>query len=135
MPTPSVVQCQAGAIPLRAGQVCLVSSRSGKRWVVPKGCLEPGKSAGQIALQESWEEAGLAGILRPDPIGTFLYEKAGLICHVVVFQLDVTQAADDWPERAIRERCWLPLLQAAGRVEDVGLREILRGLAAAREAS
>ena len=46
---------QAAAIPVKDGQVCLVTSRSGKRWVIPKGCLEPGKTAGEIieaALQD-----------------------------------------------------------------------------------
>ena len=52
---------QAAAVPVEAGRICMVTSRSGKRWVVPKGRLEPGKSAGEIALQEAWEEAGLAG--------------------------------------------------------------------------
>jgi len=48
---------QAAAIPILCGQVCLVSSRSGKRWVIPKGCLEPGKTAAEIALLEAWEAA------------------------------------------------------------------------------
>src|SRR5262249_39090975 len=105
MPTPSVpgTQRQAGAVPLRNGQVCLVSSRSGRRWVVPKGNLELGKSAAEIALQEAWEEAGLVGVLQPDPVGSYFYEKAGLVCHVTVFVLHVTGDADDWPERSQRE--------------------------------
>ena len=62
---------------MRAGQVCLVTSSSGKRWVVPKGCMEPGKTAGELALQEAWEEAGLVGVLQPEPVGSYLYEKFG----------------------------------------------------------
>ena len=54
---------QAAAVPISGRRICLVTSRRGKHWVVPKGCLEPGKTAGEIALQESWEEAGLVGIL------------------------------------------------------------------------
>src|SRR6516164_11812778 len=103
---------QAGAVPLKSGQVCLVTSRSGKRWVVPKGCLEPGKTAAEIALQEAWEEAGLVGILQPDPIGTYLYEKAGFTCHVTIFLMNVTDMADRWPEYDFRERCWLNIHQA-----------------------
>jgi len=117
---------QAAAVPIRNGQVCVITSRSGRRWVVPKGNLEPGKSCGEIALQEAWEEAGVAGILQSDPIGSYLYEKAGLTCHVVVFVMQVTDVADDWPERGIRERLWLNQSQALLRVEDLGLREILR---------
>src|ERR1700678_2229145 len=117
MPTPPSLLRQAAAIPIRAGQVCLVSSRSGKRWVVPKGCLEPGKTAGEIALQESWEEAGLTGVLSTEPVGSYIYEKAGLTCHVVVFLLQVTQVVDDFPEREVRERVWVNFNQVLQRVE------------------
>src|SRR5437868_10201092 len=109
---------QAAVIPLREGQVCLVSSRSGKRWVVPKGNLEPGKTAGEIALQEAWEEAGLAGVLHHDPVGSYLYDKAGLTCYVVVYLLHVTQFVDEYPEREMRERCWVSFAQSLLRVEE-----------------
>jgi len=66
--TPDYIR-QAAAIPIRSGQICLVTSSSGKRWVIPKGMIEPGTTAGQIALQEAWEEAGLVGVLRPEPVG------------------------------------------------------------------
>src|SRR5262245_41164227 len=75
MPTYPPLLRQAAVIPVRDGQVCLVSSRSGKRWVVPKGCMEPGKTAGEVALLEAWEEAGLLGRLAPEPVGSYVYEK------------------------------------------------------------
>src|SRR5271166_7165657 len=102
MPMPSGLIRQSAAIPLRDGQICLVTSRSGKRWVIPKGCLEPGMTAGEIALQEAWEEAGLSGVLQNEPVGSYIYEKAGATYHVTVFLMHVTDAADDWPERGIR---------------------------------
>ena len=121
---------QAAAIPLRNGQVCLVSSRGGKRWVVPKGCMEPGKTAAEIALQEAWEEAGLVGLLQHEPIGSYVYEKDGLTCHVIVFLLMVTDAVDVYPEVAVRQRVWLSLAQALTRaVDDNGLRELIRNAA------
>src|SRR2546423_4348484 len=104
--TPGTLQ-QAAAIPVRLGQVCLITSRNGKRWVVPKGCLEPGKTAAEIALQEAWEEAGLVGVLQPDPVGTYLYQKAGFTCHVTIFVMIVTDTAERWPEDDFRQRCWL----------------------------
>jgi 8-oxo-dGTP pyrophosphatase MutT (NUDIX family) len=97
---------QAAAIPVRAGRVCLVSSRSGKRWVIPKGCLEPGKTAGQIALQEAWEEAGLVGVLKPEPVGSYVYEKAGTRYHVTAFLLHVEAVVRDYPEGGWRTRRW-----------------------------
>jgi len=117
---------QAAAIPVRKGRICLVSSRSGKRWVIPKGCLEPGKTTGEIALQEAWEEAGLTGVLDNQPVGSYVYEKFGSQHHVTVFLMQVTEEAEEFPERSFRERCWHTPAQALERVEDQGLREVLR---------
>lgn len=129
MPIDPVLVRQAGAVPVRGGQVCLVTSRSGKRWVVPKGHMEPGKSASEIALQEAWEEAGLVGLVRHDPLGSYFYEKDGLLCHVIVFLLNVTAEAKSYPEVGQRERIWVPLAQAASYIEEPGLRDILRATA------
>ncbi len=126
MPTSSSIIRQAGVLALNGEFLCVVSSRGGKRWVVPKGCLEPGKTAAEIALQEAWEEAGLVGLLQPEPIGTYLYEKAGFTCHVTVFLMNVTEAADHWPEHDFRQRCWLDIGQALSRIDDPGLRELIR---------
>jgi 8-oxo-dGTP pyrophosphatase MutT (NUDIX family) len=119
---------QAAAIPVKDGLVCLVTSRSGKRWVIPKGCLEPGKTAGEIALQEAWEEAGLLGLLHPEPVGTYLYEKFGNNHFVTVFHMQVTEATEEWPEHNLRERAWLTPAQAVNRIEDKGLKEIIRAV-------
>lgn len=123
--SPSVIH-QAGVIALSGDRICVVSSRGGKRWVVPKGCLEPGKTAAEIALQEAWEEAGLAGVLQADPLGTYLYEKSGFLCHVTVFLMNVSDVAERWPERNQRERHWLDRTQALQRIDDAGLRELIR---------
>jgi 8-oxo-dGTP pyrophosphatase MutT (NUDIX family) len=117
---------QAAAIAVRCGRVCLVTSSSGGRWVIPKGHIEPDKTAGQIALQEAWEEAGLVGVLRPEPVGSYLYTKFNNLYHVTVFVLDVTEAADDWPEAASRRRVWLEPADAASRIQEHGLRELIR---------
>jgi 8-oxo-dGTP pyrophosphatase MutT (NUDIX family) len=107
MPTPSGLIRQAAAIPLKNGQVCLVTSRSGKRWVIPKGRLENGKTMQEIAIQEAWEEGGLSGPVQQEPVGSYVYKKAGDTYHVTVFVMQVSDAADDWPERGVRDRCWL----------------------------
>jgi 8-oxo-dGTP pyrophosphatase MutT (NUDIX family) len=117
---------QAAAIPIRRGRVCLVTSSSGGRWVVPKGHIEPGTTAGEIALQEAWEEAGVTGVLRPEPVGSYLYTKYGNTYHVIVFGMDVTEAADDWPERSLRQRAWLDPAAALERVQEKGLRQLIR---------
>lgn len=103
-----------------------MTSSSGKRWVVPKGLIDPGKSAGEIALQEAWEEAGVVGLLQPEPVGSYLYQKYGGTCYVSVFLLQVTEASDDWPERTLRQRTWMSPAQALRQIDDPGLRELIR---------
>ena len=44
---------QVASIPVRDGKVCLVLSRSGRRWVLPKGKIDAGHTAGQAALLEA----------------------------------------------------------------------------------
>jgi 8-oxo-dGTP pyrophosphatase MutT (NUDIX family) len=119
---------QAAVIAVRDGRVCLVLSNNRKRWVVPKGCIETGQSAGETALQEAWEEAGLVGLLTPDPLGTYLYEKAGKSHHVTVFLMKVTGVADDWPESEKRIRRWFIPHRATERIEEAGLQELIRGI-------
>ena len=117
---------QAAAIPVRDGRVCLVTSSSGRRWVVPKGQIEPGHTAGEAALVEAWEEAGLVGALDPEPLGTYAYEKLDRELLVCVFKMTVTEVRDEWPERNLRSRAWVTLEDALDRIEEPGLRELLR---------
>lgn len=116
---------QAAAIPFKDGQICLVRSSSGKRWIVPKGCVEAGHTLAETALQEAWEEAGVVGTLEPEPVGTYCYEKYGGICHVTVFVMNVHQVAEEWPEMLMRPRQWMTPRIALRCLREPGLREIM----------
>jgi 8-oxo-dGTP pyrophosphatase MutT (NUDIX family) len=126
MPTTSEWLRQAAAIPVRGKKICLVTSSNGKRWVVPKGLIETSNSAAETALVEAWEEAGLVGILQPDPIGSYLYTKLGRTYHVTVYLMRVTEAADEWPEKNSRQRAWVPVDRALEQLDDAGLRELVK---------
>lgn len=126
MPTFGESIRQAAALPLRRGRVCLITSRNGKRWVIPKGWIEPGQTAGETALQEAWEEAGLVGALEREPIGSYLYEKEGHRYHVTVFVMKVTAVAQEWPERSFRERSWVGTSSFFDRIDDAGFADIVR---------
>jgi 8-oxo-dGTP pyrophosphatase MutT (NUDIX family) len=117
---------QAAAIPVHKGRVCMVTSRSGRRWVFPKGQIDPGHTPSEAALLEAWEEAGVVGTLDPDPIGNYVYEKYDSPHHVLVFRMRVVEVHDAWPERDIRERDWFTAVEALERIDEPGLREILR---------
>jgi 8-oxo-dGTP pyrophosphatase MutT (NUDIX family) len=120
-----VYRRQAAAIAVHQGRVCLITSRSSRRWVIPKGNLEPGKTAGEVALQEAWEEAGLTGVIQREPVGTYLYEKAGNRFRVTVFVMQVTSVSNHWPERTERTRRWLEPERALAQIDDAGLRRVL----------
>lgn len=117
---------QSAAIPIQDGKLCMVTSSSGRRWVFPKGLIDPGHTTGEAALVEAWEEAGLVGLLNAEPAGSYVYEKLGREHLVLAYRMHVTSARDDWPERAIRQRAWFTVAEALERVEEPGLRDILR---------
>ena len=91
-------------------------------------------NAGHMSVRSAWSGgdvwAGLTGVLRPDPIGTYLYEKLGRTHYVTVYILQVTGVADEWPEKGIRERSWLTPNQAVATLDDPGLCEIIRAVEA-----
>ena len=116
---------QAAVIPMSDGQVCMVTSSSGRRWVIPKGMIDSGQTAGEAALSEAWEEAGLVGVLASEPAGSYLYDKYGRTHHVVVFLMQVREMVGDWPERDSRRREWVDPAEAIERTEEQGLREII----------
>lgn len=125
---------QAGAIPWRrrgsALEVLLITSRSSGRWLFPKGNIDPGALARETALQEAWEEAGVAGDLAPRAIGSYSAFKtlpAGGVQPTIVemYPLQVATCEDDWPERGERERRWTPAPEATDLVTEQGLKILL----------
>jgi 8-oxo-dGTP pyrophosphatase MutT (NUDIX family) len=120
------VMNQAGVIPIHNGRVFMVSSRSGRRWVFPKGQIDQGHTPREAALIEAWEEAGLVGRLDPEPVGSYIYEKLGSQYHVLLFLMHVNEVQDVWPERGLRDRAWITVDEAMVRVQEPSLRELLR---------
>ena len=119
---------QAAVIPVKDGLVGMITSSTGKRWVVPKGQIDPGHTAREAASIESWEEAGWLGLLDDEPIGNYTYRKDGRDRSVLVYLMTVTDEKDHWPESAFRCREWLTVGDAVARIEEPGLQEIVRSL-------
>jgi 8-oxo-dGTP pyrophosphatase MutT (NUDIX family) len=116
---------QAAVIAFRDDRICLITSSSGRRWLVPKGNREPGAKLQQTALQEAWEEAGLVGTLKEQPVGRYEFKKLGRVYRVTVFRMKVKQAKRDWPERKRRQRQWLRPRDALSLIEHAKLRKIV----------
>lgn len=115
-----------------ARQVLLITSRDTGRWVLPKGWPIDGLDSPGAALQEAWEEAGVkqANINR-EPVGSYSYDKkldGGLIVavDVQVFQTEVTELVDSFPEADERTRTWVAPAQAAEMVNEPELQALLQ---------
>ena len=123
---------QSAVIPYRIQngkiEVMLITSSTGKRWVIPKGLIEPDMTPQDSAAKEAWEEAGLLGKVFPDLLGTYEYHKSGYTCQVEVFLLQVQTVLENWPEASCRKRQWVSIPKAIKRVNEPELKQILADL-------
>jgi 8-oxo-dGTP pyrophosphatase MutT (NUDIX family) len=112
-------------------QVLLITSRGTGRWIVPKGWPIDGLNAVEAALQEAWEEAGVkARVERAEPAGHFTYDKrheAGDDTPVLAqaFKVRIDRLEDSYPEADERKRQWFTPKEAANRVLEPGLQDLL----------
>lgn len=133
MDMPGVPIPQAGVIPFRASadgtiDVLLIRRIDKKRWNIPKGMIGARKTAVEAAHHEAIEEAGAAGELSPQPIGSYGYAKDETTREVTVFLLRVIQTLDEYPEKGMRVREWFPLERAAGLVKRPAVAAMIRSL-------
>lgn len=120
---------QSGVVAVREidgrEEVLLVSSRGGKRWVIPKGVVEEGLTPAESAVNEAWEEAGIRGRVGAKPLGAYDYLKWGGTCTVEVYPFRVAEVLDEWPESSVRQRKWLSREEAAAAVEEGALSALI----------
>lgn len=125
---------QSGVLPFTRKndemKILLVLSRSRKRWVIPKGIIEPGMTPQESAVKEAYEEAGIEGKIFTGEIGNYRYRKWGGECRVAVFPFEVETIHDSWPESHIRERAWLTPGEARRTVRETGLKQLIDRLGA-----
>lgn len=119
---------QAGAIVFRVDdgivRVLLVRSKKDPRlWIFPKGHLEPGEAPQIAALRETFEEAGVTGLIlgRAGPTLTF---RSGDETVAVEYYL-VEQTAE-MPSPEGREKIWLVPEEAEACLVFQGARDLLR---------
>jgi diphosphoinositol-polyphosphate diphosphatase len=118
----------AGCVPIdpKTGKVLLISSRKRKDcWVFPKGGWENDETITTAAMRETWEEAGVKGEI-VKLLGKFKqYKKIKknskkirsteitedgkkyLHSEILLYEMHVTEVAEDWPEKDERERRWV----------------------------
>jgi len=121
------VQHQAAVIPYRIRkervEVALITTSTGKRWILPKGSVDVGELPREAAIREAEEEAGLRGVVARRPVGRYQHAKGNSLRRVDVYFMRVTRELEHWLEDKIRRRRWM-------RVEDAVefLREELQPL-------
>lgn len=127
---------QFAALPFRLSatgelEIMLITSRTTRRWIIPKGWPMGDRPPHKVAAQEAEEEAGIEGRATKKPVGAYFYDKmlangALVRCRVEVFALEVKKQRSTWPERKHRERRWLTREDAAALAGDVELQPLIR---------
>lgn len=108
----------------------LITSRDTGRWVIPKGWPMDNKQAYAVAEQEAFEEAGVQGKADKKSIGQYYYLKVlnggiKVPCRVQVHALEVEGFAENFKEKGLRELAWFSGEEAANRVEETELKELI----------
>ena len=113
-------------------EVLLITSRETRRWVIPKGWGKKGESGPFAAAREALEETGVAGAVTAEPVGQYRYDKLmkngdSQRVRVMVYALEVVHEHDDWPEKHLREKLWIPPAEAARLVDEPDLQALIAG--------
>lgn len=118
-------QRQSGVIPyvVRDGRVVflLVTSRRTGRWIFPKGSIVTGMTAWDSAAKEALEEAGVAGIVETEPVGSYRISDKGQLVDVELYPLRVEIQHDIWDEMDQRSRHWVLIGEAKRLLSDRAL--------------
>lgn len=129
---------QLGAICHRAAEdgsteVLLITTRETRRWSIPKGWTIKGLKPHETAEREAWEEAGVVGKAKKKALGCFSYVKVlksgrKVASIVQVHLVDTTDMDSNYPEKGQRDLEWLSPFEAASRVAEPELKQLLRSL-------
>lgn len=106
--------------------VLLVTTRSRSRWIIPKGRPVAGLTPAETAAREAWEEAGVLGQARAEPLGMAQRARGSEGQETLqIHALAVEQVLNDFPEAGQRLRLWLPPDEAAARVTAPALARLI----------
>jgi len=116
------VHHQAAVIPYRIRkervEVALITTSTGKGWVLPKGWVDEGERPREAAIREAEEEAGLRGVVARRPVGRYHHAKGNALRRVDVYVMRVTKELEHWLEDKIRRRRWMRVADAADRLRE-----------------
>ena len=124
---------QFAALPFRLDKselrVLLITTRRKRRWSVPKGSPMRNTEPHRTAALESYEEAGLVGVVAKRALGSFKHRKRKgarkQTLDVALFPMKVHGRERWWPEKGEREAIWVSAETAARMVHKAQLRRLI----------
>ena len=134
------LRIQYAALPYRftpaaALEILLVTTRTSKRWIIPKGWPIKGLRPSKSAAREAFEEAGTRGRIGTKSVGVFNYDKMldeggiSVRCEVQVFPLLVKRQSESWPEFDQRLVQWVEPNRAVTLIKEPGLKKLVAAFA------
>lgn len=129
MKKPDYYYNQSAVIPFRIKskgvEILLITSRKKKKWIIPKGIVEPDLLPGESAAKEAIEEAGIKGKVSEELLGEYKQEKWGGICNIKVYSMEVILQLEKWAED-FRRRKWVSIEEALVIIDNHDLKSILK---------
>ncbi|MEG3638942.1 NUDIX hydrolase [Magnetococcus sp. PR-3] len=127
-----LVYHQSAVIPVRRHakgqwQVLMITSRKRRRWIFPKGMVEPKMKPRDSAAKEALEEAGVKGRVDKVALGSYRIKKRRGVCEVEIYALYVDKILKKWQED-FRKRRWVDLADAPKKVGESGFLPSLKAL-------
>lgn len=121
---------EVAALPYRLGrhglEILLVNNRETRGWGLPTGMPSEERHPHRTAEIEAFHAAGVKGAIGRKPIGDFAVTRRAGAALVEVYPLLVSNEAATWPEKNQRRRVWFPGHEAADKVEEAGLAQLIR---------
>lgn len=123
-------QRSAGGLVVEEGKILLISTRSGRRWQLPKGHIELGETPEQAAVREIREETGVTGrIVAPLPGVEYWYVERGQArIHKTVdyFLLDyLFGSTEDFDASEVSGASWFPWDEGLSRLSFDNERQVV----------
>lgn len=95
-------------------QIMLITNSSGKCWILPKGHPEDDLKKSQVAELESYEEAGVKGIVFDRKLCKAFKSENGNT--LIIYPLLIKRTLARWPEDTLRKRRLVSIKEALSLV-------------------
>jgi 8-oxo-dGTP pyrophosphatase MutT (NUDIX family) len=123
---------EIGALPYRIRkngiELILVTTRDGKRWILPKGQPEKRMSHPDVAKMEAYEEAGVLGAIDKDKHAEVVLSRGVKRTRLRIYPLRSKKVLKEYPESDRRKRIIVQPDDALKMISDKSLRKCVKTL-------